>query len=321
LPWWVKNWLATGFPFYPLWGRVGATNPYQMNFSLQSILDKGWVDSLLLPWNMTVQGAEGSPGFGASIGPLLLSLAPFVWWGASKRTSGQRNLIKLSLLISLVGLVVWTLGAGLADLLIQTRLYYALFPAFAILATGGFYALDRVRVVFARIGTVRLGRVLGVLLALVFGLNSLQVSLASLNSGAPEQVAGFLSDQDYLAHNLGLYSYAMRAIRDIPQSSKVLMLWEARDYYCQPACVPDPFLDNWRRLASQASNVATPEIAAGLAKQGFTHVLYYKTGADFVKNGDMSYTPSEWQALEYFLDGLPEPVDIGEAYRLYSLNK
>ena len=54
--------------------------------------------------------------------------------------------------------------------------------------------------------------------------------------------------------------------------------------------------------------------------QGFTHVLFFRTGADFlVEARDPHHTQADLDALKAFLNTLPAPVDFGGVYKLYSL--
>ena len=53
---------------------------------------------------------------------------------------------------------------------------------------------------------------------------------------------------------------------------------------------------------------------------GYTHLLVYRMGADYVKGKDPRYSLADWQALSEFLNRLPNPEDFGGAYQLYSLN-
>ena len=315
LPWWVKNWLATGYLFYPLWGRTVGVNPFSIQPALSATHMMDWLNSLFLPFRMTIQGVENAPGYSASVSPLLLGLAPFAFYHLKKRTSEQGILIRLVGVISLSGLLIWTIASRLAGLLEQTRLYYALFPAFTILAAAGFYALERLR-----LARLRLGRVIFGLVLLVFGLNVVQVAISGLDSTAPQLFLGLSSNESYLAKNLGWYYPAMDSIRKLPADSRVLMLWEGRGLYCLPECSPDSYLDTWKNLMKQVEVRQPPHaVVENLTSKGYTHVLYYRSGAEFVRSDDPSYQFSDWQRLEAFLDGLPQPTRFGDAYLLYPL--
>lgn len=113
---------------------------------------------------MSVLGIEGGPGYSASIGPLLLALIPGVLAGWRELTSDERSRIIPSLIVAGTGWLIWAGVAHVSDALAQSRLYRALFPALAILATAGYKAASRLR-----LPGVRVGRVLAALVALALG--------------------------------------------------------------------------------------------------------------------------------------------------------
>ena len=54
---------------------------------------------------------------------------------------------------------------------------------------------------------------------------------------------------------------------------------------------------------------------------GYTHLLFHKSGADFVYREDRQhYEEADWEALDELLDGLETLQDFGGAYQLYRLN-
>jgi hypothetical protein len=96
------------------------------------------------------------------------------------------------------------------------------------------------------------------------------------------------------------------------------MLWEARGLYTPTHTTPDPWIDRWR---SSLRQLGSPEaVLADWRAQGFSHVLLYKTGMDFVRNNDTGMSPAEWDQLDKFLNMLPPPQPIaGPFYLLYEL--
>ncbi len=48
---------------------------------------------------------------------------------------------------------------------------------------------------------------------------------------------------------------------------------------------------------------------------GYTHLLFYKTGADFVRQEDSRYTPQEWQALDELLAELTRSAAVWRSLR------
>jgi hypothetical protein len=91
-------------------------------------------------------------------------------------------------------------------------------------------------------------------------------------------------------------------------------------------------LDRWLRELRTGQTPAA--ILQAWRQAGYTHLLYNRFGADFVKDQDPRYLPADWQALDNLLAQLPQPADFGSvdfsgadfgnadfgaAYQLYSL--
>ncbi len=317
-PWLVKNMLATGNPAYPLLYPAGEMTPLRLELYQGQTIQGDWRDALLLPIRATYWGIEAAhvgedgPGYEASIGPLLMglgALAGLGWRGFDER---QRSFVSTAAIIALSGLAVWAVAGRLSGHLIRTHLYYSLFPAFAALAAVGFAGLER-----RAFGGVRFGRLAGALVALVLGLNLIQVGVEAVQRGGPQVVLGVRSEEDYLNDNLGLYALVMRAIGELPGDGRVLMLWEGRSYYCAPRCRPDETLDRWLDDLDRVGDAgALPEY---WRSQGFDYVLYYRTGAEFVRERDARLPPESWASLDRLLGELPVAENFSDAYILYSL--
>ncbi len=313
-PWWVKNLLATGNPFYPLLYPAGAMDQFRLDFYQDQPLYGGWLDMILLPIGATLRGIEGAIGFNASIGPLLLALGGLSWMGWKQWSDDQRSSIVVAMFVSGIGLVTWAVASRFSGLLIQTRLYFSLFPAFAFLAGAGYHGLQQIK-----IPNVRIGRVVGLLVVLVMGLNLLKIGDAVLRQNAPQYLFSITSKEDYLLNNLGWFAWVMESIDELPEESRVLMLWEPRSFYCTPKCIPDEVLDRWIREARSGNDV--DGILAGWGARGFTHLLYYQEGADFIQGEDDRYQDADWQLLDELLAEMPTPLDFGDVYVLYPLTQ
>ena len=162
LPWLIKNWIATGNPFYPLLFPAGAMDAVRLHLYQEGSPWGGWQDLIFLPLRATYWGVEGANGYGASIGPLLLGLGlPAVlglllpnWFSlpaagqssdpdsGSSTTPPLRLTISTSLWIALPGILIWSVAGRFTGYLLATRLYYDLFPAFAVLAGAGMMFLE-----------------------------------------------------------------------------------------------------------------------------------------------------------------------------------
>jgi hypothetical protein len=95
------------------------------------------------------------------------------------------------------------------------------------------------------------------------------------------------------------------------------MLWEPRGLYCRPVCEPDEIIDRWMHDRQRYGTAQS--ILQAWSEAGYTHVLFNRSGAEFVQGEDLRYRPEDWQALEALLAQLALLEDFGGAYSLYRL--
>ena len=272
-----------------------------------------WREFFLLPLRATYLGVEGGRGYSASIGPLLLTLGALAWANRKQNTEHQGIILHVATILTVTSLLIWAVAGRVSGLLIQTRLYFALFPALAILAALGFQSLGR-----WQIPKVRLSRIVGVLILVVFGFNVFQVVVETIQGGSTATLVSAQTEAEYLENNLGWFARAMQEIQALPEDASVLMLWETRSYYCAPKCLPDEILDRWFHDVNAFSSNA--DILDSWRGQGISHVLFYNAGADFIRERDIRISAEYWAALDDFLAGLPEPENLGGVYSLYELS-
>ena len=312
VPWWGKNLLATGNPFYPLLVPGGEMDPARLAFYQDHHPWGGWLDVVLLPLRATYLGVEGGPGYGASIGPFLLVFSVLAFFRWRRLDPDERAIIRTAGLVAGLGILGWIIASRASGLLTQTRLYLAVFPAVAFLAGAGLNRLSNLH-----IPDVRLGRIALILISVVLWLNVVQVAGKTLQMDSLGYHFGVVEHQRYLEDNLGWYARAMEIVRSLPEGDRAVLLWEPRGYYCNPRCESDEVLDRWVHKLRTGS---TPEtIGQDWTEEGFSHMLVYRAGADFIRGDDERYEPAEWDALEQFLAGLPLQEDIGGIYMLYRL--
>jgi len=314
LPWLLKNLFTTGNPVYPFLFASGAMDAVRMAVYQGRPPWGNWLDFLLLPVRAMYLGFDDGPGYGVSQGPLLIGLGALACLGWKERSASQRIALENTALFALLGWLVWATGLRINGFLVLARFYYPFFPAFAALAAFGYWGLS-----LLKIPQVRMSRLAQILVLLVLALNLVEVGLRTVQLGALPYLLAQKDEQQYLADNLGWLQPAMKAVRELPEGSKALLLFEPRSLYCLPRCYPDEILDRWKREAATGRD---PEgILKDWRKQSFTHVLYYKVGADFMREtADPHYNLRDWQALDIFLTHLPKPVDFGGVYWLYDLS-
>jgi hypothetical protein len=257
-------------------------------------------------------GAEQGPGYNTSIGPLIVALIPGVFVGWGYISNNERYSYKYLIILAFTTWIIWGIGARIADPLTRTRHYYGVFPAFALLSAGGFKAVQEMR-----LPGIRVGVTINVFVGMVFIFSLFGEFLHFATSNPLPVLLGKMSKEDYLSDQLGWYSPAMQTVNRLPAGSKVLFLWEARSYYCETNCSPDVILDRW--WYSRRTIGDYDQIADSIIEKGFTHILIYDVGVEFEKNNRQIFAPSDWIALEDFIENrLILLNDFDGVYSLYS---
>lgn len=320
LPWLIKNWTLTGNPVYPFflpgkfwdsarafWYGRGGTG-----LSLWRLL--------IAPWEMTVQGAEGFNGYGATIGPLwlvLLPALPFSW----ERWSGEaRRRLTAILVVTGTAYVVWLTQVGWSGLLGQSRLLFGVFPLMACLSVAAFEGLAPPNEEYVE-GGLNVRWLIGAVIALVLVLSAVEWAQSVLNDNPLSAIAGAQSEQNYLRAKLGWYAAAVEEINALPPGSKVMFLWEPRTYYCVASvdCEPDALLDRWWHV--RQSGMGADTVAAQWHAEGVTHVLVFEAGRAAVQEAGFDpLTAADWEDLLEFRSRLALVSDFGGVYQLYAMN-
>ena len=312
-PWLLKNLILTGNPLYPFFFPSGAMDSVRIGV-YQGLPPFGnWLDFFFLPLRATFYGVEGTSGYSVSLGPLFLGLGVLAFLNWESNGKNIKSGIENAAILSLGGIVVWAVGNRISGFLIQTRFYYALFPAFAILAGYGYYKIASLEVTKIKI---RLGAML--LICFVLMVNVTETGMDLIRKNTLQVVSGVQDRQTYLETNLGWYSLVMNQITQLPASSRVLMLYEPRGFECVLMCDPDEILDNWKVAFLQKRT--NELILQNWRSQGFTHLLVYNKGIEFLRTDNDPHHPvTELDALEDFLKDLPAPLDYGGWYSMYDI--
>ena len=312
LPWMLKNTMQTGNPFYPLLFPAGAMDATRVAFYQGGAIDGTWLDLLILPWQATVFGVEGGVGFSASIGPLLLGFGLVSLLQFRALTEEQKRILQSILVVLSVTWLIWAFGSRISALLIQTRLFFPVFPAWAILAGAGYHTIEK-----EKLSTVRLGMIVGILTSIVFAFTTLEVVRNFSVRDPASVIFGATNQEKYMERNLGSFAPAMQAVRNLPADAHVLLLWEARNLYCLPKCEPDEIIDRWyhdRNMYSDAASILTE-----WQDEGYTHLLYFKLGSDNRRVESKRFTAEDWNEMDLLLSQLSVVEDYNHVYILYSL--
>lgn len=267
-PWYLKNWLWLGNPFYPLWfGGVGWDAYEAAKLSFMGVSygpRRGLLGYLLLPWDLF----RYSIGY---FGPI-----PFAFP------------TPLSLLLPLYLLVRRRLAVNLLLLISALR-----FGTWAISARSPRYLLDiypllSIAVAYLLMELARQYKVRAIVQGVVFILLVANLSWQALllaQEGPLPVVLGLESREEYLAdHNDPPYR-AIRFINHLSNDSAdkrnplVLFVGNGQSYYVTTDHVADINHSNWGHLVYEWGEEPA-HIRRALAAEGITHIFY--SGYDFV---------------------------------------
>ena len=261
-PWYLKNWLWLGNPFYPLWFGGAGWDAYEsakLAFMGTSYGPRrGVLGFLLLPWDLFRYsiGWFGPIPF-AFPTPLSLLLPLYL-------LVRRRPAINLILLISLIRFGTWAVSAR------SPRYLLDIYPLLSIAVAYLLMELTRKRG----------GRLLiqGTVFVLLVANLTWQAALL-VQEGPIPVVLGLEDREEYLAEHNHPPFQVIRFINQLPADSRVLFSGNGQSYYVTTDHVADVNHSNWGHLVYEWGE--EPEhIRQALETQSITHI--YHSGYDFV---------------------------------------
>jgi len=316
-PWYLRNWAFTGNPVYPFLFDGQNWDGFRSAWYAHAGTGIGWhpLRILALPATMTL-GLRDVNYYDGRMGPLFLALAPALVWLIVRKLR-RRELANLQACALLGGLaaahgLVWTLGAIQSRALFQSRLFL---PGFVALTPLLAESLARLPTLDSR--KFSLSAFARMLVGLALALNLVNQTLDVLRFNPFGYLAGYESRAAYLERILGDHYRAMERLEEsVPEDGRVLFLWEPRSYYSPRPAQPDAILDNWSHLVYLYGDA--DRIAVHLRAEGFTHVLLYRWGLDFViEHGESPLLPGDVERLEDFTEKHLTLVETIGRYELY----
>ena len=315
-PWLLKNFAYTGNPFFPLLFPTATVDRLRLWFyNRPDLTERNPLWAALIFFRAIFLGGQGGNNYDATLTPLLVFLPFTLALGWRKLAAPvRRELAPLALFVS-VSYAAWVALTFISYYAIQSRLFFSLFPALALLGVGGLAALAHFDS-----PTLRLSLIVNALLAFVLGLSAL-AHFAEFAAHSPlAYLAGAQTAADYRAANLGWYPLAIDKVNALPAGARVLFLWEPRSLDCATPdrCDPDLIIDRWWHLRR---TLGSAEAAIAYWKSaGFTHLLIYDLGVDFVKTqAENPFDDSDWMELDRLRSQLHLVENIGGTYSLYVL--
>jgi hypothetical protein len=316
-PWLLKNWLFTGNPAYPLLFPTEWMDAWRLTFyNRPDLIERNPLNAALIFFRAVFLGVQGGNDYDATLGPLWVFLPLALALGWRLPTEERRRALWPLVVFCAAGYVGWVALMFVSKYAVQARLFFAMFPALAVLAAAGLAVLpgfDTPQLRLSFIARVLTGFVLVLGLvehALYFGARS---PLAYL--------AGAQSAGDYRRAQLGWHAAALERVNALPAGARVVFLWEPRSLECVSItrCAPDEIIDRWWHLRRTLGSA--DRILAAWQSAGFTHVLIADWGAEFVRvwRSDSLETPDDWAELEQLRARLTPVENFDGAYTLYAL--
>ncbi|MBI3036818.1 glycosyltransferase family 39 protein [Candidatus Woesearchaeota archaeon] len=272
-PAYLKNWVYSGNPFFPLYYNIFGGKFLNANVSefFSTTLQHGTGISLgsflITPWNITMHPLMFIELIG--IGPLFLAFIPLLLFVKRNR------IIVLTLATGLLPLIPWFLTSQNLRYLTYTFPFLSIVTAFVIYSLANSAASKALRSFIAVVVAV----VLVSNTVLLFGANAKQLPVA----------LGLESEADFFAKlkDGQIYGMCQFTNSNLPASARILLLYEDRGYHCDtPYIIGDPrqqaFIDY-----SKISNAE--DYAKRLWEIGVTHIIVNKANT-IHKPGDMFYS-------------------------------
>ena len=305
-PWYAKNLLWAGNPFYPFFFGGPEWTPRRLQMLMAYLQSFGTgrslADYLLLPVSLlTRRAAFGTFMSRIDIPSPLLYLAlgfPFLRRDHPFRPLGWILLLRFAL---------WAAGTQ------QTRFLLPLYPVLALLSA----AVLEAWIAHAGARRWRRAATIGIVAGMV-GVTMAYQMIYMASTRPVRVVVGAETKNAFLERSVYDYAALRHITSRLGESDRVFMAWDGQGYYCDQRCVPDAEQSQWTQLIAAASS---PEhLTAALREREVTHLLVDLEGLSFLLNHDP--TGAHAVAASFLADYAPvclEAVFESEKVVLYRM--
>jgi len=318
-PWYLRSWIVMGNPFYPFAFGGLYWDSFRAAWYAEAGTGIGWKikELFLLPLNATL-GHRDANYYDGRIGPLFLILAPltaYVLLKVENFSGKQRRTLLAITVFTLLSIGAWIFGVINSAALWQTRLLFPVLIPFALPTALGLLAVKNLDT-----PQLRISFIFNFVVIAVVAVTVIDAGISVIMRNPLAYAVGIESRQAYLAKVQPSYAQAMQMLEITPQNASVYFLFEPRSFDAPRDVQIDPILDNFAHdwfVYGDADAVLQAWRSAG-----YTHVLVYRRGVDFLSgNRSGSFTPEYQAALDLFVRNHLILMDLTEdgAYELYLL--
>ncbi|HET9589026.1 MAG TPA: glycosyltransferase family 39 protein [Anaerolineales bacterium] len=318
LPWYARNALMMGNPFYPFVFGGRYWDSFLSAWYADAGTGIGWnaIRVLLLPLNV-VLGHRDVTFFDGRLGPIFLILAPFTLWillSGPYQDSDRDISLRAIGLFAVISFGAWTIGVINSASLWQARLLLPALVPFAIPSALGWDSLRRLDTPAFRISFLA-----NVVIAMVIALSLFDNAMFALQRNPLAVALGAQTREQYIARINPSYAALIQRLDGLPGKAYIYSLFEPRSYGLPRHTQPDAINYNF---AHDHYLYKTPsEIIRHWKTAGYTHVIVYERGLEFIANDPSGkLTPSAQAALQEVLTDL-ELIDQtpDKVYTIYRI--
>jgi hypothetical protein len=304
-PFYMKNWIMTGNPFYPLLYKIfdgRGWDPEQArlyDLFLRSLgMGRGLWDYLLLPWNVSFNAKMHSPQFDGILGPVFILILPFAL-GMRKIAIG----VKIAMAYCLFTFMFWASSAQ------QIRYLIPVFPFLAIMTAYILSYYDRRRAVFG---------VLVILIGGSLGFNGYYIVRDFLKIKPLGVITGSEDRDAFLNRMIPSYAMFQYVNRELPEGSKIFFIYMKNlGYLCDHPYYSDSMFESYTVQKILGQSAIPADVWAYLKEEGFTHVLY---DINYVSGEMSSFSEEDRDLFFAFQEKYLELLNAEkERYYLYRL--
>ena len=261
-PFYIKNWMMTGNPFYPfMYGIFGGKglDPEQArlyDLFVRSLgTGRGLFDYLLLPWNVSVNARMNSPQFDGILGPVFILVLPFAF--------GMRRIaveVKTLLIYSSLAFMFWASSAQQIRYLIPVMPFLAMMTAYIL----SYYRSRR-----------GLAALLAVFVAGSLAFNGYHVVKDFMGIRPLKVITGREDKDAFLKRLIPSYTMFQYVNTQLPEDSKLFFIYMKNlGYLCDRPYYSDSMFESYT-IEKILAHAATPEdVYLALEEKGVTHILY-----------------------------------------------
>jgi hypothetical protein len=254
--------MMTGNPLYPFLYEVfggRGWDPEQARlydlFVRSQGMGRGFLDYLLLPWNVSINARMGSPQFDGILGPIFILTLPFAV-GMRKIAIGA----KIAMFYCLFAFVFWASSPQ------QIRYLIPFLPFLAIMTGYILSYYQRRKSVFC---------LLAVFVAGGLGFNAYYIMKDFVKVRPLGVITGLEDRGHFLSRVVPSYTMFQYVNTHLPEDSKVFLIYMKNfGYLCERQYYSDSIFESYTIQKLLAHSATRADVYHGLKERSFTHILY-----------------------------------------------